>query len=320
MPTAVVTDHDFPDLDIERDVLADVATLRDADASTAAEVIEAAEDAEALLVQYAPITREVFDHLDDLRVVARYGVGVDNVDVAAAADHGVYVTNVPDYCFDEVSEHALALLLTCERKTALYAADLADGGWDWKVGKPIERLHGATLGLVGFGDIPRRLVEKVSGFDFEVLAYDPYVDAATFDEYGVEDAGFEDLLERSDVVSVHAPLTPETEGMVDADALARMKPDATLLNTARGGLVDVDALEDALEAGDVGAAGLDVLPEEPPGEERRSLLARDDVVATPHVGWYSEDSMRELRRRTAESVRTALRGEVPEDIVDAEVV
>ncbi|MFB6157691.1 MAG: C-terminal binding protein [Haloferacaceae archaeon] len=319
MSTAVVTDYDFPDLDIEHDVLDGVAALRAADASTPAAVIEAAEGAEALLVQYAPITREVFAALDDLRVVARYGIGVDNVDLDAATDHGVYVTNVPDYCLDEVAEHALALLLTCERNTARYAADLADGGWDWKVGRPMDRLRGKTLGLVGFGAIPRRLAAKVAGLGFDVLAHDPHVDEGTFAEHGVEGVGLDDLLDRSDVVSAHAPLTPETEGMLDAEAFARMKDDATLVNTARGGLVDVDALEAALAAGDLGAAGLDVLPTEPPGEERRSLLARDDVVATPHVAWYSEDSMRELRRRTAGAARAALRGDVPEHVVNDEV-
>lgn len=317
MPTVVVTDYDFPDIEAERDVLDRTATVRGARATTPEEVIAAAEGADGLLVQYAPVTAEVFDALDSLRVVARYGIGVDNVDLDAATANGVAVTNVPDYCLDEVPEHALALALTCERKTALFTERIAEGTWDWKEGRPIDRLRGQTLGLVGFGTIPRSLVGKAESLGFEFVAYDPYVDAGEMADYGVEKVDFEGLCERSDVVSVHAPLTPDTEGLFDAGAFDRIKETATLVNTARGGIVDVDALHDALADGELAGAGLDVMPEEPP--EREALFARDDVVATPHVAWYSEASISTLRRSAAEQVRTVLEGGVPEYLVNEDV-
>lgn len=314
MPTVVVTDYDFPDIEIERDVLGPDATVRGADATTPEEVIAAAEGAEGLLVQYAPITGAVFDALEDLRVVARYGIGVDNVDLERATDHGVAVTNVPDYCLDEVPEHALALLFACERKTSLYDRQIAGGGWDWKAGKPIRRLRGKTLGLAGFGTIPRSFVRKAESLGFEFVAYDPFVETGEMAEYGVEKVDFEGLCERSDVVSIHAPLTPETEGLFDAAAFDRMKETATLVNTARGAIVDVDDLYDALVDGDIGAAGLDVMPEEPP--DREALFDLDSVVATPHVAWYSEASIATLRRTAAEQVRTVLEGGAPEHLVN----
>lgn len=314
MPTVVVTDYDFPDIEIERDVLGPDATVRGADTTTPEEVIAAAEGAEGLLVQYAPITGAVFDALEDLRVVARYGIGVDNVDLERATDHGVAVTNVPDYCLDEVPEHALALLFACERKTSLYDRQIAGGGWDWKAGKPIRRLRGKTLGLAGFGTIPRSFVRKAESLGFEFVAYDPFVETGEMAEYGVEKVDFEGLCERSDVVSIHAPLTPETEGLFDAAAFDRMKETATLVNTARGAIVDVDDLYDALVDGDIGAAGLDVMPEEPP--DREALFDLDSVVATPHVAWYSEASIATLRRTAAEQVRTVLEGGAPEHLVN----
>lgn len=315
MVTTVVTDYDFPDVAEERGVLsrADVE-LRTAQATTVDEVIEAASGAEGLLVQYAPITEEVFEAVPSLKVVARYGIGVNNVDVESATEHGVYVTNVPSYCVDEVPEHSLALIFACERKTSRFDAEIKDGRWDWKVGKPIQRLSGQTLGLAGFGKLPKRLIEKVEGLDFDVVGYDPYITAEEFAEFGVEKVEFDALLERSDIVSIHTPLTPETENMFDSDAFDRMRDDATLVNTARGGIVDVDALDIALRDGEIGAAGLDVMPEEPP--EEHPLFERENAVLTPHVAWYSEESITELQRTAAEQVRTALEGDVPEHLVN----
>jgi D-3-phosphoglycerate dehydrogenase len=314
--TIVVTDYDFPDLSIESAVLdgadADVE-LRGEYARTPEEVIDVAEGADALLVQYADVTDEVFEALPDLQAVGRYGIGVDSIDVDAATDHGVPVVNVPDYCIEEVPTHTLALLLACVRKIPSYDRAIKGGEWDWTAGKPIRRLTGATLGLVGFGKLPRRLIELVDGFDLEILVYDPYVDAADVDAAGAEKVDLDTLLERSRYVSVHAPLTDETRNLIDAAALDRMREDAILINTARGPLVDVDALFEAVDAGDIAGAGLDVLPEEPPSDPP---LDHDAIVYTPHVAFYSEESEETMRRTVTEDVLGILRGEAPRNPVN----
>jgi len=193
--TIVVTDYDFPDLSIESSVLADSdVELRGEYARTPEEVIDIAEGADALLVQYAEVTEAVFEALPDLRAVGRYGIGVDSIDLDAAADHGVPVVNVPDYCIEEVPTHTLVLLLACVRKVPSYDRAIKGGEWDWTAGKPIRRLTGATLGLVGFGKLPRRLVELVDGFDLDILVYDPYVDAAEIEAEGAEKVTLDALL------------------------------------------------------------------------------------------------------------------------------
>jgi D-3-phosphoglycerate dehydrogenase len=290
-------------------VLADAdVDLRGEYARTPEEVIEVAEGADALLVQYADVTREVFEALPDLQAVGRYGIGVDSIDVDAAADHGIPVVNVPDYCIEEVPTHTLALLLACVRKIPSYDRAIKGGEWDWTAGKPIRRLTGATLGLVGFGKLPRRLVELVEGFDLDVLVYDPYVDADDVEAVGAEKVDLDTLLERSRYVSVHAPLTDETRNLIDADALDRMREDAIVVNTARGPLIDVEALFEAVEAGEIAGAGLDVLPEEPPSEPP---LDHDAIVYTPHVAFYSEESEETMRRTVTEDVLGILQGEAP---------
>jgi D-3-phosphoglycerate dehydrogenase len=311
----VVTDYDFPDLSIESALVEDAADveLRGEYARTPDEVIEAAEGADALLVQYAEITDAVFEALPDLRAVGRYGIGVDSVDLDAATAHGVPVVNVPDYCIEEVPTHTLALLLACVRKVPSYDRAIKGGEWDWTAGKPIRRLTGATLGLVGFGKLPRRLIELVEGFDLDVLVYDPYVDAAAVDAAGAEKVDLDELLDRSRYVSVHAPLTDETRGLIDADALDRMREDAILINTARGPLVDYEALAAAVEAGDIAGAGLDVLPEEPPSTPP---LDHDAIVYTPHVAFYSEESEETVRRTVTEDVLGILDGADPMNLVN----
>jgi D-3-phosphoglycerate dehydrogenase len=320
MSTAIITAHNFPDLEIEREILEETGgKVIESQAQRPQAVIDDAQGASALVVQYARITDTVFRELDSLKAVIKYGIGVDNIDVATATTHGVMVVNVPTYCQDEVAEHALALLLACERKVSLFDSAIKDGTWDWKTGKPIRRLHGGTLGVVGAGRIGRRLVEKATGFGFEVIACDPYVSRSDWN--GATDLDFvkfEELLSRSDVVSIHVPLRDETEQLFDANAFRKMKRDAVLINTSRGPVVDTEALYDALTTGRIRAAGLDVLPEEPPAES--SLVKLDNVVVTPHAAWYSEDSIITLRRAVAHETARVLRGETPENIVNREAL
>lgn len=316
MPTVLITDSDFPETDIECGVLGEIdAEVRTAQASTADEVVTAASsvDADALLVQFAPITEAVFEQLD-LRVVGRYGIGVDNVDLDAAAAHDVRVVNVPSYCEEEVSTHALSLLLACVRRVSSLDSAVKTGTWDWTGARPIHRIRDQTLGLAGFGKIPKRLVRKIDGFGVDVIAYDPYVSEEELATYGIESVGFGSLLDRSDFLSVHTPLTDETEGLFDADAFDRMKDTAILINTSRGSVIDTDALADAIEAGRLAGAGLDVLPEEPPETSR--LCDHENVVVTPHIAWYSEESFEVLHRSVARDVARVLSGDEPENPVN----
>lgn len=319
--TVLVTDYDFPDVSIERDRLTDAdIELVEAQARTESEVVDAVSEFEpdALLNQYAPITRDVLATAPNLRAVGRYGIGVDTIDLDAATEYGVVALNVPDYCLDEVPTHAMALILSVERRTALYTDEIESGTWDWTAGRPIYRLRGRTLGLAGFGKLPQHLVEKATAFGLEPIAYDPYVDADEMADHGVEKVTFEELVERSDIVSVHTPLTDETEELFDAEAFETMGDDAILVNTSRGAVVDIDALHDALVDGELRGAGLDVMPEEPPTDH--PIMALDETVMTPHVAWYSEESIDDMRGTVAEDVLRVLRDEPPENPVNEEAL
>lgn len=302
----------------------DAAALRDrldaevVVADGAQTLLDVADGADALVVDVnTPVDSAVFDALADLRVVARAGVGIENIDVAAAADHGVAVTNAPDYCTREVATHTVALLFDCARGVADYDADTRDGEWGWERGRRLHRLRGRTLGLVSFGPIARRVREQLRGFDIEVVAYDPYVDAAAMAEADVEKVALDELYARVDYVSLHAPVTDDTRGMVDADALDAMGAESVLVNTGRGALVDEAALAEALADGTIAAAGLDVLREEPP-ETDHPLLELDNCTVTPHAAWYSAEAREELNATVAENVRAALAGETPPDDIDPE--
>ncbi len=262
-----------------------------------------------------PVTAAAIEALaPDLELVVRSAVGVDNIDVAAAAAAGVTVTRVPDYCTDEVATHSVSLLLTCLRSLKAYDDAVETGSWSWEDGRPIRRLGASTVGLLSFGPIARRAAEQLSEFGAELVAYDPFVDADAMATHGVEKVEFESLFDRSDHVGVYAPLTESTRGMVDADALARLTPDSVVVNVGRGPVIDADALLDALESGTIKAAGLDVLAEEPPSDD--PLVGRPDTVITPHAAWYSEDAYDDLNRSAANDVADVLNGEMPAGRVD----
>jgi D-3-phosphoglycerate dehydrogenase len=320
--SVVVTDHDFDDLDIEREVLSELAEVHAlADepdvpiAQDSPEVAEVLSEADALLNLRSTIDASVIDHLERCRIIARYGIGTDNVDREAASERDIAVTNVPDYCLEEVSTHAIAMLLALERELPVYDRSVAGGEWDREAAPPIHRLSERTIGIVGLGAIGRTVAEKAAALGPMVVASDPFVDAETAAEHGAELVEFETLLDRADAVTVHAPLTDATRDLFDREAFEALGPDGTLVNVARGGLVDDDALLDALEAGDLQSAGLDVFPEEPPAEDH-PLREHDRVLVTPHVAWYAEEANDERRRRAAENVRAVLQGEEPENIVE----
>lgn len=307
---------------VSDDPMIDAAALRDhldaevAVADGATTLLDAAGDTDALVVDVnTPVDGAVLDALPNLDIVARAGVGVDNIDVVAADDRGVVVTNAPDYCTNEVATHTVALLFDCVRGVAAYDRDTRDSEWGWEQGRQLHRLRDTTLGLVSFGPIARRVREQVRGFDIDVVAYDPYVDAEAMAEADVEKVALDELYARADHVSLHAPLTEDTRGMVDADALAQMREHCVLVNTGRGGLVDEDALADALSAGTIAAAGLDVLRTEPPADDH-PLLELDNCIVTPHAAWYSAEARADLNATVAENVRAGLADERPPNAID----
>ncbi|QZY00214.1 C-terminal binding protein [Halobaculum rubrum] len=309
----VVADDPKYDPDRIREVVD--CRVRTADLSTPTAVREHAADADAVVVNVGvSVSADVLADLD-LRVLARGAVGLDGIDVRAAADHGVQVVHVPEYCLEEVADHAVGLFTSLARGIPAYADRAEAGTWDWDPPYPIERLADCTVGLVSFGPIARRFADRVAPLVDEVVAADPYVDEDVLREHGVERVDFETLCRRADHLSVHAPLTEETRGMVDADVLDALPPHAVVVNTGRGGVVDEVALESALDAGDVAAAGLDVLETEPPGEDH-PLFGREDVVVTSHVGWYSEQAKRDLNESLARDIRRAFRDEEPRGLVD----
>ncbi len=306
-----VSDTVFPSLDPAREALSRVdAELTLASEPTAEGILEVAADADALLVTYGQINADVIAGLNNCKAIGRFGIGTDNIDIGAAAEKGIVVTYAPVYCLDEVSDHAMALLLSVARKIPYANKLVADGRWEMPAVVPIARLRGNTLGLLGLGNIPQQIVGKAQAFGMNVIAADPYCPDEVFQRLNVAKVGFDGLLARSDYISVHAPLTPETEKMFNMDAFKKMKNTAFLINTARGPLVDTAGLAAALDAGEIAGAGLDVLPSEPPAADD-PIVGRDDVVLTPHTGFYSEDALLDLQTTVASDVAAVLAGEEP---------
>lgn len=321
MALVAVTDHVFPDLEQERRLLADAGhELRfGSNAASVEEVREAVTGADAVLNCFAPMPAEVIRSLERCVIIARYGIGLDTIDLDEATAKGIVVTNVPDYCIDEVSDHALALLMSLARGVTLLDRRVRSGSWTSTDARPIHRLRGRTLGLVGFGRIARALAAKVAPLGFRVVTTDPFVPDEAVRDAGAEPATLEELLVAADVVSIHAPLTPDSRHLIGEAELAMMKPGAILINTSRGPLVDLDALRAALAEDRLGGAGLDVLEVEPPAADD-PLLHRDDVIVTPHAAFYSEESLEELQRKAVEQVIEALAGRTPPYAVNADAL
>jgi D-3-phosphoglycerate dehydrogenase len=315
----VVSDSVFPNLDPARAVLSTIgAELQVAQEPTPEAIVRAAAAADALLVTYAKITAEMIRQMTRCRIISRFGIGVDNVDIPAATERGIVVTKVPDYCIDEVSDHALALLLALVRKIPFSSAQVHAGKWAMSAVVPIHRLRGSVLGLVGFGRIPQLVAPKAKAFGVRVVAFDPFVPPEVFTRADVERVDFSQLLKISDYVSIHSPLLPETRNLFNDEAFRQMKPTAYLINTARGAIVDEAALARALDAGELAGAALDVMPQEPPVDS--PLLGRDSVIITPHTSFYSEESLVDLQVKAAEEVVRVLGGQAPRNPVNPEAV
>jgi D-3-phosphoglycerate dehydrogenase len=301
----VISDCDHGTVEVEKRVFEEAGFDWELlDCKSEDEVIEHCAGAAGILSQYAPIKARAIASLPELKVLSRYGVGVDNLDLEAASRAGVAVCNVPDYCQDDVSTHAFALLLDLVRKVTRLAVDTASGGWDFRLAGSVPRTEGKTLGLLGFGAIGRIVARKALGFNMKVLAYDPYIKSTEMD---VKLVGLDELLRQSDFLSIHAPLTAETEKVINAESISKMKDGAYLVNTSRGALVDEKALADALKSGKLAGAGLDVLTREPP-EKDNPLRGLENIVITPHSSFFSNESFNELKEKAARNMVEVLTG------------
>jgi len=314
MTRVLFTEHDYPNVDLERGVLEDAGIeLVLGDCKTEDALIADGRDVDAFLVQYASITAKVILALPHLGIVSRIGAGFDTVDTVACAKHGVWVANSPDYGVGEVATHALSLVLALIRNVVGYNRDVSAGTWYYLSSGRLRRASEMTLGIVGLGRIGKRMAHVSRNTFKRVLACDPYIIDGDFPAY-VERADLGALFEQSDAVSLHTPLNDETRGMIDERVLRRMRPGSFLVNTARGAVVVIDHLLDALDSGILAGAGLDVLPVEPPPPESR-LLGHPKVILTPHAAYFSAQSEVELRRKAAQNIVTWARTGRPDYVV-----
>jgi D-3-phosphoglycerate dehydrogenase len=313
-----VTDYVFPNLDPEREILSEIgAELVAGQSKTREDVVELVRGAHAVLnTYYGPIDGAIMDLMPDCRIIVRYGIGVDTIDISAAAARGIMVANVPDYCIDEVSDHAIAMLLSLLRKLPQADGNCRKGEWAIAPLKPLHRISDLTVGIVGMGRIGRAILSKVSGFGSKIVFFDPYVNQDVTPARRVELA---ELLEISDAIILQAPATPETHHMLNDKLFESMKRSPVIINCARGELIDTNALIKALETGKVSGAGLDIV-------EGGNILADhplfgfDNVIITPHSAWLSDGALKSLQQLAAMEVVRALKGERPISLLNPEVV
>lgn len=316
----VFTDYEYDDLRFEEKVFEEMPSIElvKGKARTEEEVIKLARDADGLINQYAPISANVLDQLTACKVISRYGVGVNTIDIPKATEKGIYVANVPDYCMDEVSDHTLALLMSWARKVVLLNSYVKNKIWDFKKGTPIHRFATQTVGVLGFGRIPRRLVKKLNTIGFNVLVHDPYVSEGDILQAGAHPASLEDVFQQSDFISIHTPLTKETEGMINKDLFTLAKKSLVLINTSRGPVINEPDLIGALQTGQIAGAALDVVEQEPMATNH-PFLHMDNVILTPHIAWYSEEAQSEMRTKCARNVLEVLQGKLPTYLVNRDV-
>jgi D-3-phosphoglycerate dehydrogenase / 2-oxoglutarate reductase len=312
----VITDCDHGSIEEEKEEFSQIgAELILAQVQEEKGLARACKDADGLLNQYALLSRKVLENLPKCKVISRYGVGVDSVDLKAATDLGIIVANVPDYCMDEVASQTIALILTLTRKTAFFDRKVKSGQWDFHLGIPIYRIKGKTLGLVGCGKIGLEVARRISAFGVKVMTFDPYLEKAP---EGIELKDFDTVLRESDFISIHCPLNDSTRHLIGEKEFRKMQKKPLLINTSRGPIVDEKALIQALREGLLSGAGLDVLEKEPP-DLQSPLVKMENVVLSPHVGFYSVESISELKRRTAKNVSDVLLGKQPKSVVNREV-
>lgn len=316
----VITDYEYQDVEKERKILeAAGIVLDECQCRTEQALIDACREADGVIVQYCAITERVIRAMERCRVIIKYGIGVNNIDVDAASAKGIYVCNVPDYGVDEVSNHAIAMMLALSRGLKSLNESLTSGAWGYAPVVPLHRMAGSTLGLVGLGRIPSLVAKKMAGFGLRILAYDPFARPEAARELGVELVEFDTLVAESDYISIHCPLTPRTQGLFGPENFRRMKPTAILVNTARGPVIQQQALEEALRTGELAGAGLDVYEQEPLPKDS-PLLHMSNVICTPHCAWYTEEAVTAVQEKAAQEAANVLTGHAPWHAVNAAAV
>lgn len=303
--------HRFSSLDIEREVLKGISEVLDGNLLNEPQLESALSEVQAVLLgTRAELKAPVIKKMKNCGLIVRYGVGLDNVDVNQAVEQKILVANVPDYCVDEVSDHTLAMIMAINRRLLVSNKEVLSGGWGTEVMKGVERLATQTIGLIGFGRIGQAVARKALPLVKKVLAFDPEVESAVMKRIGAESSNFLKVVRSSDYISIHSPLMPETRNLFNQNIFSEMKPTAWIINTARGEILDEEALLDSLRQGAIGGAALDVLSSEPP-DPNSPLLKLDNVLVTPHVGFYSKNALEDLQRNAAEQVLMFLSGKKP---------
>ena len=310
-PKVVIAYPGFGDIEVETNILKqiDAEIIHTKDLTSPAS-LEAVKAADALMVTLQKVTREIIASMPNCRLISRLGTGLDSIDIDAATEHGIWVTYVPDYSIDEVSAHAIALLMSLARGIPFFTQATRNGEWNSAGWGPVYRLKDQTLGILGLGRIGQATAEKGRGLGLQVIAHDPYADPTIAEKLGVRLVDLDTLTRTSDYISLHSPLIDATYHLVNADFLAKMKPTAYIINAARGPLIDEDALLAAVRDRQIAGAGLDVLAIEPI-DPNSPLLKEARILVTPHAAWYSEQAKLDLRARGAEEVVRVLGGQPP---------
>lgn len=311
----MLTDRAWPSLDLERDILASGnAELIEAPNDSEETLISLAADVDAIATCWAQVTGRVIESAPKCKIIARLGIGLDNIDIPTATRLKIPVTNVPDYCIPEVADHTFGLILALNRKIAYFDREAKQGRYNLREAGPLRRLAGQTLGLIGFGRIARAVRERALGFGLEVVAHSP--SSRDYDS-GCEMVSLEELLKRSDIISLHAPYTDASCHLLNQKTLSQMKPGGLVINTSRGGLIDHQALWESLQTEYIAGVALDVFDPEPP-DLTEPMFADDRVIVTPHAAFTSEESLVELRTRVCRQILTTLQGGQPENLVNSE--
>ena len=315
----LITDPYHQSFHIEKEVLAEInAEVFVGHCKTEEDVIKICSDMDGLLVSYVPIGKKVIENLHKCKVIVKYAVGIDNIDLKAATLKKIFVANVPRYCVEEVSTHTVALLLSLVRNILIYDKSIKKGNWDPLIGDPIFRIKNKVLGIIGFGHIAKRVAEKIRPFGLTILVYDPLVNNVLISKYGGKKVGLKTLLHESDYISLHCPLNKYTKHLIGFKEIEIMKKGVFIINTSRGEIINQKTLYKALKDGKIAGAALDVLEKDPP--LLTDIINTDNIIYTPHVAWNSVEAERELRKSAAQEVKRVLEGGKPLNLVNKEVL
>ncbi len=315
----LITDPYHKSIYIEKEILAEIDVLvKVGHCKTEEDVIKLGSEMDGLLVSYVPIGKKVIENLHKCKVIVKYSIGLDNIDLEAATQKKIFVANVSRYCVEEVSTHTIALLLNLIRKISKYDQSVKRGCWDPLVGDPIFRLENRVLGIIGFGNIGKRVVEKIRPFGLSILVYDPAITEKTISQYGGKKVDLNTLLNQSDYISLHCPLNKYTKHLIDFKEIEIMKKGVFIINTSRGEIINLKALYKAIKDEKIAGAALDVLEKDPPF--LTDIMNTDKIIYTPHVAWNSVEAETELRKLAAQEVKRVLEGGRPLNLVNREVL